>query len=100
RAGAAGMSDDVETRLGRRDFARDQPQPRVVRPADFRVGQEIERAWAEQEFDRQTVGRKTEGDDLREGFLGLVGAAELAVDQIEAAEHTPTLSLATRCGRF
>src|SRR4029079_8186676 len=85
--------DDATSRAASRNHAVYGPltlgaASKDVRAADFRVGQKIERAWAEQEFDRQTVGRKTEGDDLREGFVGLVGAAELAVDQIETVEHT------------
>ena len=53
-----------------------------------------------EELDRQAVGREAEGDDLRERLLGVVGAPELGVDEIEAVEHAQLLALGARRGRF
>src|ERR1700694_4229708 len=75
----AGVTDDGETGFGSRDFARNQAQPHGVGAADLRIGQEIQRAGTEQEFDGKTVGRKTEGNDFRECFFSLVATPELAI---------------------
>ena len=100
RSGVARVTDDGEATLRRRDFARDQAQPHVVRAADFRVRQELERAGTEQELDREAVGREAEGDDFRERFFGVVGTPELGVRKIEAVEDAQLLSFGTRRRRL
>ena len=94
------VTDYRKAGFGRRDFARDEAQPHVVRAADFRVGEEIQRAGTEQEFDRQTVGRQTEGDDFRECLFGLVGAPELGIGEIKTIEDAQLLPLGTSRGRL